>query len=692
MEVRGMSGEKKVEVEVEVDRYEAQGFVADGKDQLLQRRVLAALFLMVIVGIGVSGAYLLRLQEHLVETIALNNAELSSSTLREIRTLYTSEVVESARAAGMTVTHDYADRAGAIPLPATLSILIGNRVDTTGDSSVRLYSDYPFPWRADSGGPRDAFETDAIRALRENPSFPISRIEERDGRNFLRYATADLMREGCVDCHNTHPESPRTDWKVGDVRGVLEVTLPLEPKESETAATFRGVLALFLAMVSVGVFTLALFAGQLRTKSIVAGKLAAETAEANRELAQQIVERERAERQRRELEAQVLHTQKLKSLGILAGGIAHDVNNLLMGVLGNAALAAEHIPEGSEAREGLKGVERAVSQARSLTRQLLAYAGRGPAKRVGVELTDFIKESQALLATSRSQRGSLSYELEEGLPPIEGDPAQLRQVVLNLVVNGIDSLEGRRGHVTVRTGMMRATSAFLASCLLGSDLTEGEYVFLEVEDEGAGIELDSVIKIFDPFFSTKPEGHGLGLAAVQGIVQSHGAALATRSVLGQGTSFRVLFVPSDKPVETRFEGDSARPEVVRGETVLVVDDTASVREITSALLARVGYEVISVSSGEESVERVQALGTDVDYVVLDMRMPGLGGAETCRLIHQIRPDLPVVLVSGDAGGNEVLELTEDPYTGYLQKPYGLNSLLQMMRGLRGTSSENSAVE
>lgn len=686
-----MSRDEKPEGYIDAEK---QASIVSGRDWLLQRRVLAAVFLLVVIGIGLSGAYLLGLQERLVETIARNNAELSSSTLREIRTLYTSEVVGPARASGMIVTHDYADQDGAIPLPATLSILIGNSIDTAGDSSARLYSDYPFPWRAKSGGPRDTFEIEAIRALRENPLLTISRIEERDGRSFLRYATADLMREGCVNCHNTHPESPKTDWKLGDVRGVLEVNLPLEAKESKTKATFRGVLALFLAMVSIGLLTLALFAGQLRTKSIVAGRLAAKTAEANRELAKQILERERTEKLRQALEEKVLHAQKLESLGLLAGGIAHDVNNLLMGILGNADLAGEDIEEGSTARTGLDGVERAVSEARSLTRQLLAYAGRGQARSVGVELSAFVREGQGLLATSRGKRSSLSYELADDLPGIEVDPAQLQQVVLNLVTNAMDSLKnkGGRGDVTVRTGLMFATKSYLASCLLGSELPEAEYVFLEVEDEGSGVEVALITKIFDPFFSTKSEGRGLGLAALQGIVRSHGAALSLVTAVGKGTCFRVLFAPSEKPLQTRFSADSDRPSIVRGETVLVVDDTDSVREITSALLARVGYEVVGVSSGEEAVDRIQTLGEDIDYVVLDMRMPGMGGAEACRLIHQIRPNLPVILVSGDAGGDEVLELTSTSHTTYLQKPYRLNSLLQAMHDLRKTSTEDNIGE
>jgi CheY-like chemotaxis protein len=256
----------------------------------------------------------------------------------------------------------------------------------------------------------------------------------------------------------------------------------------------------------------------------------------------------------------------------------------------------------------------------------------------------------------------------------------------------MDALKRGIGRVTVRTGVFFATRSYLSSCLLGDELPEGDYVFLEVEDEGAGIDPCTVDSIFDPFFSTKSEGRGLGLAALQGIVRSHGGALSVRTAVGEGACFRVLFAPSDKPFEARFTADVERSEIVRGETVLVVDDTESVREITSALLSRIGYNVVTASSGEGGIERLEALGLSIDWVVLDMRMPGMGGAESCVQMHQIRPDLPIILVSGDAGEDEVLKLTEDSHTTYLQKPYGLNRLLQTMHALRGLSREDSAEE
>jgi len=191
-------------------------------------RTILALGILACVGVVAVVWHLTRLSSELIEKTAIQGSARYAQALTEFRSLYTSEVVSRAKAQGMTITHDYKTQEGAIPLPATLSMLLGNRLEqASADGAFRLYSDYPFPWRTD-GGPGDAFEREALRQLRAQPDVPYYRFEERNGEKVLRYATADFMRPSCVGCHNSHADSPKTDWKVGDVRGVLSITHPLE--------------------------------------------------------------------------------------------------------------------------------------------------------------------------------------------------------------------------------------------------------------------------------------------------------------------------------------------------------------------------------------------------------------------------------------------------------------------------------
>ena len=207
---------------------------------LLHQRTILVLTLIFSAAIAVTLFYTARMQRNLIESAALGEASRFTQALAEFRTLYTSEVVVRAQQRGIEVTHDYVTRERAIPLPATLSMLLGQRIGQAGSgATVRLFSNHPFPWRT-KGGAQDDFEQQAIEQLQQNPAQPFFRFEEVSGKGVLRYATADLMRASCISCHNSHPDSPKTDWKVGDVRGVLEVTLPLGVAVAETRTGHGG--------------------------------------------------------------------------------------------------------------------------------------------------------------------------------------------------------------------------------------------------------------------------------------------------------------------------------------------------------------------------------------------------------------------------------------------------------------------
>jgi len=642
---------------------------------LMHFRRIAWLWLVILV-LSIAGVslYLLKLESQLVESIALKDAAQYSNALTQFRTLYTSEVVERAREGGTMVTHNYLEEPGSIPLPATLSILLGNRMDQSSEASVSLYSDYPFPWRRAAGGPRDSFQWRALAQLREDPSRAVTEFQSVQGHKVLRYATADLMRPSCVACHNSHPDSPKTDWKVGDIRGVLEVTRPIVERQTPARATLRNFVALLAAIVIIGMAGLTLLAARLRRQSSVSAQLASEAIRINRELEQESSERARAQAQSQEFEAQVHHAQKLESIGILAGGIAHDFNNLLMAVQGNSELALAQLPEDSRARDNLLKIERSAVRAAELTEQLLVYAGRARRERTQVDLGALVRDMSRLLATSVPPGVQQSYELADSLPTVTGDSAQLQQVIMNLITNAAEAC-GSSGRVRVTTGIEELHQEMLTGAIFGSEVEPGPYVYLEVEDDGVGIDDATLARIFDPFFSTKSDGRGLGLAALQGIVRSHGGALIVVSTPGHGTRFRVL-IPEAPAEPAKVPATVPTTHSRQVTTILLVDDNHDVREATGALLRSTGFEVLEAANGEEGLESYKQNRMKIGTVILDLRMPGMGGLETLQAIRALEPEVNIVVYSGYGGEEDTEEVLASEGVVFLQKPFSLEALLR----------------
>jgi signal transduction histidine kinase len=253
-----------------------------------------------------------------------------------------------------------------------------------------------------------------------------------------------------------------------------------------------------------------------------------------------VTDRVRAEKDRRAIETQMQHTQKLESLGVLAGGVAHDFNNLLMAVLGNADLVLADLPGSGQARGKVERIQRAARAASHLTQQLLSYAGTGELDAHPLDLSSLVAEMTDLLLVSISKKAELRCDLADGLPPVDADAARMTQVILNLVINASDALGDEHGEIRVRTGFFEADRECAAQAFLHGDLEEGPYLFLEVSDTGVGMDEVTRSRIFDPFFTTKFVGRGLGLATTLGIVRGHGGTVSVYSEPGEGTRFRVL--------------------------------------------------------------------------------------------------------------------------------------------------------
>lgn len=405
-------------------------------------------------------------------------------------------------------------------------------------------------------------------------------------------------------------------------------------------------------------------------------------------LSQELVEKEQSARRAAEAsEAQSRHVQKLESIGVLAGGIAHDFNNLLHVVLGNADIALSHLNSGSPAREALEEVVRATLRAADLTRQLLAYSGKGAFVVRNLDLSTEVREMATLLRTSISKQATLAWELASDLPAVNADPTQLRQIVMNLITNASDALEGSGGTITLRTGVTRLEDLEVqrfGAPTQGEEPEEqskGPLVYLEIGDNGHGMSPDTLSRIFDPFFSTKFSGRGLGLAAVMGIVRSHHGLIRIRTEPGKGTAFRVLLpaVGGAAPRPQRASAD--RSEWHGSGTILVVEDEEGVREVAERMLQDIGFQTIGAEDGRHALDLMDEVGDQVTAVLLDLSMPRLGGAETFRRLRKLRPELPILLMSGYTEQVVAPQFSNSGpgATAFLQKPFLAEDLIAVLR-------------
>lgn len=390
-------------------------------------------------------------------------------------------------------------------------------------------------------------------------------------------------------------------------------------------------------------------------------------------------ERRQAEEARRTLEAQVLQTQKLESLGVLAGGIAHDFNNLLAAILGNLNLAQAALDPDVPAVPYLASAEHTVLKASELTKQMLAYSGRGRFVVKRVDLNHLVTEMATLLQVSIPKKAALTTHLQPGLPPIEADATQLQQVVLNLVTNAAEALGGEPGSIALSTREVHLEAATLAALAPAQDLPEGRYVCLEVSDTGCGIPPDLRPRIFDPFFTTKRTGRGLGLSAMLGILKAHHGGVALESEPGRGSTFRV-YLPSSEGEAATTSAPSVEQGVPLSGRVLLVDDEPGILETGAALLERLGFAVRTARDGQEAVECLEADPSGLDLVLMDLTMPRLDGREAFLRLRALRPDLRVILTSGYDERESLRELASKGLTGFLQKPYRMQELEAALRG------------
>jgi len=393
--------------------------------------------------------------------------------------------------------------------------------------------------------------------------------------------------------------------------------------------------------------------------------------------------RRKALDERIQLERQVQQAQKLESLGVLAGGIAHDFNNLLTAILGHVTLARDALPDVTAAGEDMRAAEKATRRAAELARQMLAYTGKARAEVRPVYIGKIIDDMIPMLKVAISKKAELQFDLAPGLPPIRADVTQLHQVIMNLVINASESLGEGGGFVNLSAGLKDCDRAYLSSAWLNEERAAGPYVYLEVADTGCGIDAAALPRIFDPFYTTKFAGRGLGLAAVLGIVRAHHGALRLESEPGRGTVFRVLFPAAEAAEPAAREEEVSADRWTGSGLVLLADDEESIRLVGRRMLERLGFRVVTASDGLEAVDLFRAHAAEMVCVLMDLTMPHLDGGEAFKRLREIRPAVPVILASGYDETDLAGRFAGEGLAGFAQKPYAFKQLRSILHTVLG---------
>jgi PAS domain S-box-containing protein len=391
-----------------------------------------------------------------------------------------------------------------------------------------------------------------------------------------------------------------------------------------------------------------------------------------------ITDHKKNEEEKQSLERQFQQAQKLESLGVLAGGIAHDFNNILAIIVGHCSLAALHY---EKAVDHIPEIEKAATRAAELCQQMLAYAGKSLFVQNQVDLLSLVEEMVKMLKSTINQNVVIKPDLSTGIPPIKADASQIRQVVMNLIINAAESIGESQGEVKVSLAKSVIKESQSEKDYLGKIIHPGLYVCLEVTDNGCGMDNDTYTRIFEPFYTTKFTGRGLGMSAVLGIVTAHNGALQLFSQLGKGTTFKVYL-----PVQMSGAGKegtldhSSKAEPWQGSgTILLVEDEEQVMQIAKAMLYELGFNVIEARDGKEGLELYQKNAVDITMVVSDMGMPVMDGYEMIRELKKLNSELPIIISSGFGEVDVTSRIPREYISGLICKPYNFAHLSEVLK-------------
>ncbi|MDQ6950033.1 MAG: PAS domain S-box protein [Mariprofundales bacterium] len=386
----------------------------------------------------------------------------------------------------------------------------------------------------------------------------------------------------------------------------------------------------------------------------------------------------------RQQRSQLEHTQRLESLGVLAGGIAHDFNNILTAIMGNAELATTKLASNPiAAHTNLIRISQSSERAAKLCQQMLAYAGKGHFIVQPLDLSVEVRTMSSLLQVSLGKQVHLTFKLDDALPAIQADEAQIQQVIMNLITNANEAMDGsmagakqNAGTITLRTGIKQVSARWLRGCVGNEEPRPGKYVFIQVSDEGCGMDAATQAKIFDPFFTTKFTGRGLGMSAILGIIQGHHGYLRLESQLDKGTTFTLLFPPTEQSVSVAEEaGDPVALLPAAGRMVLIVDDEEPIREAAGMMLSDAGFSTRIACDGAEAVKVFEQSHEEIDVVLLDLTMPQMDGETALLALRKIDPTVRVLISSGYSSSELASRFAKQHLSGFVHKPYTPQQLI-----------------
>jgi signal transduction histidine kinase/CheY-like chemotaxis protein len=614
--------------------------------QIIYKRIIPTIILLSLIGFILILLYFYNLESQIVKSAAIHNAASLSTALTEFRKLYTSQVVAKVRKSNIPVIHNFTETDKAIPLPSTLSMMLGKSLTSQmNGGETKLYSAYPFPWREKTGGLKDQFAIDAWEQLLKNPSKPFYKFIEKDGKDSIRYAVADIMNSDCVNCHNSHPDSPKTDWKPGDLRGILEVSIPIENIAITTNKNFRETFILLLGVLVFAVLTIILAIKTLRHREREANILRRKAESANRSKSQ------------------------------FLANMSHELRTPMNGVIGVSDLMS-YTELTDEQKKYNQMITDSAKSLLSILNDILDLSkievGELSVENTIFDLHKIINETVNFLSPIATEKGiSLEATIDKNTARfVSGDAGRVAQVLRNLIGNAIKFTE--EGGVKVIVTSKGEVNGLAK-------------VRFEIKDTGIGVPEDSHEYIFDKFTQANNAstrefgGTGLGLAICKELVQIMGGKIGMTSIDGKGSTFW-FSVPlkCHDDVENiikqhEYDNSENRTENINyNAKILIAEDHPINQHMVKKLLSRFGFNNIDiVENGFEALEALKK--ADYDLVLMDCQMPKMDGYEATLKIRQNElstgKHIPIIAMTANAMvGDKEKCINHTGMDDYISKP------------------------